>query len=112
MPAKIYYSKPEMIRDLMMGLKFIQKYQPELYAKLKAHDLKDTHQLVALYPMHENERLDNLFAYYQAEEWSPNGEAKELIIALGLNHTSMSVGDIIEYSGRFYFCDVDEWTEL
>jgi hypothetical protein len=31
----------------------------------------------------------------QAELWSPNGEARPLIYAKGLQHTSMSIGDVI-----------------
>lgn len=39
--------------------------------------------------------LDELFRSLQGEEWSPEGEANELIVGLGLGHTSMSVGDVI-----------------
>jgi hypothetical protein len=31
----------------------------------------------------------------QGEVWSPNGEARGLIEAKGLLHTSMSVGDVV-----------------
>jgi hypothetical protein len=31
----------------------------------------------------------------QAESWSPNGEARPLIIQKDLTHTSMSMGDVI-----------------
>lgn len=40
--------------------------------------------------------LGLVFHHFQAERWSPNGEACELIEAKGLAHTSMSVGDVIE----------------
>lgn len=36
-----------------------------------------------------------VYAYMQAEIWSPNGEARELIESLGLTHTSMSIGDVL-----------------
>jgi hypothetical protein len=39
--------------------------------------------------------LDFAYCQMQAEVWSPNGEARELIEAKGLQHTSMSVGDVI-----------------
>ena len=39
--------------------------------------------------------LDAVYNYFQGEVWSPNGEARPLISALGLTHTSMSVGDLI-----------------
>lgn len=38
----------------------------------------------------------------QGENWSPNGEAKELIRPLGLKHTSMSVGDIISDGENYW----------
>jgi len=40
--------------------------------------------------------LDEIFSIMQGERWSPEGEARDLIRWLGLQHTSMSVGDIIE----------------
>jgi len=40
-------------------------------------------------------QLEHVFEMMQAEEWSPNGEARGLIEAKGLEHTSMSVGDVI-----------------
>lgn len=41
------------------------------------------------------EDLNEVYDHYQAENWSPNGEARGLISSLGLTHTSMSVGDLI-----------------
>lgn len=42
----------------------------------------------------ENE--EGVFEAMQGENWSPNGEARPMIEALGLTHTSMSVGDVAE----------------
>jgi hypothetical protein len=39
--------------------------------------------------------LERVFAEMQGEVWSPNGEARPLVLAKGLRHTSMSVGDIV-----------------
>jgi len=39
--------------------------------------------------------LDDVYSKMQGERWSPRGEARPLIKALGLSHTSMSVGDVI-----------------
>lgn len=66
-------------------------------------DFKKTHVLVrSLYA----KGLDGVFHRQQAEVWSPNGEAVTLIRKLGLQHTSMSVGDVIEDTtdgcGMFY----------
>lgn len=47
--------------------------------------------------------LDLLMTCLQGEVWSPRGEARLLILALGLKHTSMSVGDIIRNpDGKVY----------
>jgi hypothetical protein len=39
--------------------------------------------------------LDEAFWQMQGENWSPHGEAKEMIQSLGLGHTSMSMGDVL-----------------
>ena len=49
------------------------------------------------------EDKEDCFRKMQGEIWSPNGEAKGLILACGTDHTSMSVGDmIIDPSGECY----------
>jgi hypothetical protein len=40
--------------------------------------------------------LFDIYLVMQGETWSPEGEARELILRSGLKHTSMSVGDLIE----------------
>jgi len=71
--------------------------------------LEDTHTLLmtlerAEIPRvrKEHESLDDVFAWMQGENWSPNGEARPLIAAKGLFHTSMSVGDVMDYGGEYY----------
>lgn len=51
--------------------------------------------------------LQNLYVFMQGENWSPNGEARDLIKGLGLKHTSMSVGDIIldTETGEYHIVD-------
>jgi hypothetical protein len=52
--------------------------------------------------------LEAIFAVMQGENWSPGGEARDLIINKGLRHTSMSVGDIIQPpDGTLWY--VDSW---
>jgi hypothetical protein len=48
--------------------------------------------------------LEQIWISMQGEMWSPNGEARPLIEAKGLRHTSMSVGDcLVEVdSGNVY----------
>tara|TARA_B100001057_G_scaffold439773_1_gene473203 strand:- start:301 stop:711 length:411 start_codon:yes stop_codon:yes gene_type:complete len=37
----------------------------------------------------------SLYGALQGDFWSPNGEARSLIMSKGLRHTSMSVGDVL-----------------
>jgi hypothetical protein len=79
MKYKVYYMRPEWFRDGIMG----DKPDPS--------NLDATH--IFLQEV-EKDNLDALWAYMQGENWSPNGEARPLIEAKGLRHTSMSVGDV------------------
>lgn len=49
------------------------------------------------------ETLDDVYFMMQGFNWSPNGEARQAIRELKLDHTSMSVGDVIENR------DLDRW---
>lgn len=42
---------------------------------------------------------DKIYYLMQGEKWSPHGEAKTLIKKKGLEHTSMSIGDVIYFRG-------------
>ncbi len=57
-------------------------------------NLKNTHVLIGSIKGDAN--LDNIFEMMQGENYSPEGEARDLIRQSGTHHTSMSVGDIIE----------------
>lgn len=55
----------------------------------------------------------DIFGKFQAEVWSPRGEARELIQKQGLSHTSMTTGDIIQIDDRYFaytksyaYCDI------
>lgn len=49
--------------------------------------------------------LDDAWQRMQAEHWSPHGEARPLLERLGLSHTSMSVGDVIQdEDGTYWEC--------
>jgi len=59
------------------------------------------------------EHKDKVFSRMQGDVWSPCGEAMDLILALGLQHTSMSVGDIIvEEGGNVYEVDGYGWKQI
>ncbi len=78
------------------------------YGKFWEGDRKDqaTQKYVDLITI-EAKNLNDVYVTMQAEVWSPNGEARNLICSKGLNHTSMSVGDIIEdiEEKKFYMVD-------
>jgi hypothetical protein len=76
----VFYMTPEWFRDGIMGRK------PNL------EKFAETHKFVR---MVEARDLDHVYYQCQGEIWSPNGEQRDLIRSLGLEHTSMSVGDII-----------------
>jgi len=52
------------------------------------------------------DNLERVYNNMQGENWSPNGEARDLILFLGLSHTSMSIGDIIFCydDQKYYWC--------
>lgn len=42
-----------------------------------------------------------------AELWNPNGEAIDWLDSLGVDHTSISCGDVIDFRGRLLFVDLN-----
>lgn len=92
MKFNIYYTKPEYFRGLMLD---------DDLPKLA--DLTKTHTLLTQVNVVTDKPLEAIFSMMQAENWSPNGEARHLIEKRQLGHTSMSVGDIV------HDCDNDEW---
>lgn len=98
--TKIWYLKSDFSRDYMMGIDFITN---QLGLELPtAKTIEDTHTLLG--SIRETD-LDKIFHMLQGEVWSPHGEARNVISDLGLWHTSMSVGDIIEVDGNLFFVD-------
>lgn len=71
--------------------------------------LSETHVLLGKIKERD---LEKIFAGMQADFWSPNGEARELINSLNLTHTSMSVGDIVVMDGKVHLCVSFGWREL
>ena len=61
--------------------------------------------------------MDEVFRRMQGDVWSPQGEAVPVIEQLELNHTSMSVGDVIVLYGgsntnRYFVCAPFGWEEI
>ncbi len=87
---EIWYMKPSFFRDGIMGMKWLIK-QNLIPVESR---LDQTHTKVCDVSIPDGS-MEEAFASQQAERWSPNGEARELIESLGLRHTSMSVGDVL-----------------
>lgn len=102
----VFYMRPTFFRDGIMGYNSLVKAK-----KLpKPTALSDTHKFLKT-ALAEN--LEDLFRRMQAEVWSPKGEARELISGAGLEHTSMSVGDIaVEANGNVWMVDHTGWKQL
>lgn len=64
--------------------------------------------------MSDTDALEHVFWQMQGENWSPHGEAREMIRALGLTHTSMYVGDIVRetHAGNIWLCANEGWEVL
>lgn len=64
---------------------------------VRLEDLQETHRPIAFVEAESapGETLDDIYWSMQAFNWSPNGEARDIIGESGCGHTSMSVGDVI-----------------
>jgi hypothetical protein len=95
----VWYMKPDFFRDGTMGVDWLRKRQQ----LPRVSDLAATHVKVRSI---EAANLEAVFVGMQGEVWSPNGEARGLIRSLGLQHTSMSVGDIaVDADGTAHIVD-------
>lgn len=99
--TKVWYMRPDFFRDGIMGHDFLVK-QGKLPEPNFVGNLERTHVLVGSLDIDHPEEAWEMM---QGERWSPRGEANSFIRALGLQHTSMSVGDIIEKEGAFWMVD-------
>jgi hypothetical protein len=97
---KVWYMKPEHFRTYIMGTEV-----PD------PNRLSETHVYLKTI---ECGGPNAAFSIMQGENWSPNGEARELIEKKGLSHTSMSVGDVLEEvnSGKKIACASVGWKEI
>ena len=110
MKFDIHYMKPEFFRDGTMGSKWLNEV-----GKLPTlATLDQSHVLLKTLASFDNGRvsttdpdimraLGTVFSKMQGENWSPNGEARDLIRSKGLEHTSMSVGDAVVVDGSTLF---------
>lgn len=98
--TKIWYAKPELRRDYEMGYEWLRNEGIPIPDRTT---IKQTHVKVGSIAETDPTRI---FPMMQGDYWSPRGEARDLIARLGLGHTSMTVGDIIELpSGELLMVD-------
>lgn len=92
---QVYYMRPSFFRDGIMGVDYLkERSMLPSFASLSVTHAK-VRTLDARGP-------NEVFSTMQGEIWSPNGEARLIIEAAGLQHTSMSVGDcVVERDGRW-----------
>jgi hypothetical protein len=86
--TQIWYWKEEFSHEMKLGFKSLQSAG-------KLPDLKNlsrTHVLIGTLAETDPEKIWNMM---QAENWSPQNQAEAMIDRLGVDHTSMDVGDII-----------------
>jgi hypothetical protein len=88
MKYSVYYSKPDF--DFMLNDNLT----------VEEIESRKTHVQVTVI---DGDSLENVFFKMQGEVWSPRGEARGLIEALGLRHTSMMVGDVIKDPEGVYY---------
>jgi predicted double-glycine peptidase len=93
--CKIWYWQQQYGRDFMQGSR------PDMPLPTP-ETIKDTHVLIGAISARSPREAYELM---QAENWSPEGEANMLIRMSGSGHTSMSVGDIVELSGKLIMVD-------
>lgn len=106
MKFQIWYMRPEFFREGNMGHQWLEEHDmlPDPKALSKTHiHLKDFDTTFEDDVLRE---LELVWVAMQGERWSPNGEARGLIKSKGLQHTSMSVGDIaVEENGNVWMVD-------
>jgi hypothetical protein len=89
MKYDVWYMKPSWFGEGIFGKKPDPAKLEATHTPLKSVEVEDgTPNL-----------LEYVFRQMQAEVWSPNGEARSLIRQKGLEHTSMSVGDVVVSPG-------------
>jgi hypothetical protein len=84
MRYQIWYMKPSFLRDVVGS-------SPD------PNNLSATH--VHLKEI-EAESQEEALSRMRAENWSPNGEALNLLQSKGLQHTTMTIGDVLVDEGE------------
>lgn len=103
--TEIWYAKPKYFRNLVSGYDWCK----DINCLPNKKGLNKTHVLLGTL---NDTSLQKIFRNMQWDKWSPKGEARNKIKDLGLQHTSMSTGDIIKYGNRAWIVDIVGFKEL
>ena len=96
----------DAIRDMHMGYDW---YIRQGHDDITMENIKETHDMVYDMPLIHDE-LENVFEHFQGEFMTP--VQREKLLANGADHTSMSVGDIIETKNGLFFVDCCGFVKL
>jgi hypothetical protein len=86
----VWYMKPPFFRDGIFGSEWLVKQGIPLPT---IATIEGTHTCVGTL---DTDHPEEVWMMMQGEQWSPQGQANGFIRGLGLQHTSMSVGDIVQ----------------
>jgi len=95
--TEIWYVKPEYFRDFIHGYDDLQKYSPDKIPN--SNNLEKTHVLLGTIGETDPETI-----FHKLNNWGGE-EVNKLLKTKGLDHTSMSVGDIVKIGGKAMMVD-------
>jgi hypothetical protein len=84
--TQVWYWKPQH------ALEALGSFNNNFVEAVRSGQLQDTHVHLGNVTMTHPEAV---YAAMQGENWSPEGEARPIIMDKGLDHTSMSMGDVV-----------------
>jgi len=96
--TEVWFMRPQFFSQFISGT-----HSPTI------KDLKRTHVLLGKV---KETNPDKLYRALQGHLWSPKGEARALILSKGLQHTSMSVGDVFKIGSKHYVVAHSGFAEL
>lgn len=99
---KVWYVKEQFHRSFCMGARMAAKCDGNM---IDINDMSKFHALVGSFAGAPDLTADDVACLMQGENWSPNGEARDLIRSLGLCHTSFMAGDVVQIGDKFYTSD-------
>jgi hypothetical protein len=104
--AEIWYARPLHGINMRMGYDWLEEQSNKGYVapldyggqKVVIPTFATLHRTHTLLGVVGTTDMDAIYCMMQGGCWSPQGQASDLITALDLEHTSMSVGDIIVFN--------------